>query len=57
MASAPLEFLGFVFDGKQDRTLTVDLTPGQWVISAPDPDKPFEGPTTEDPHAVMITVS
>lgn len=55
-STAPLDFLAFVFDGEQDRSLTVELTPGRWAVSSSDPEKPFEGPPTEDPHAVLITV-
>jgi hypothetical protein len=56
VASAPLEFLAFIFDAEQDRTITVDLTPGQWAIQSADPEKPFEGPPTEDPHAILFMV-
>ena len=56
-ATAPLDFLAFVFDAEQDRTITLDLTPGQWAITSGDPESPFEGPPVEDPHAVMITVT
>ena len=57
LSASPLDFLAFVFDGEQDRSITVDLTPGQWAISSSDPEKPFEGPPTEDPHAILFTVS
>lgn len=56
-ATAPIDFLAFVFDAEQDRTLTIDLTPGTWVITSGDPEQPYEGPPTEDPHAVVITVT
>lgn len=56
-ATAPLDFLSFIFDAEQDRSITVDLTPGQWAISSSDPEKPFEGPPDQDPHAILITVS
>ena len=56
-ATAPLDFLAFVFDAESDRILTVDLTEGQWVIQTPDPEQPFEGPPTEDPHTILVTVS
>ncbi len=56
-ASAPLDFFAFVFDGASDRTITVDLTEGQWAIQTPDPEQPFEGPPTEDPHTILLTVS
>lgn len=55
--NSPFDFFTFVFDSERDRTITVDLTPGQWVIQVPDPDKPFEGPPTEDPHAVVVNVA
>lgn len=56
-ATAPLDFLAFIFDAEQDRTITLNLTPGQWVIGSADPGNPFEGPPTEDPHAIIITVT
>jgi hypothetical protein len=56
-AAAPLEFFAFVFDGDSDRTITVDLTAGQWALQTSDPEQPFEGPPTEDPHAILLTVS
>jgi hypothetical protein len=56
-AAAPLDFFAFVFDAEQDRTIEVELTPGQWAIGMPDPDAPFEGPPTEDPHLVLVTVT
>ncbi|MFN2524959.1 MAG: hypothetical protein ABR505_01650 [Actinomycetota bacterium] len=56
VAESPLDFLAFIFDARQDRKLTVELTPGQWAISSSDPEKPFEGPPAEDPDAVLITV-
>ena len=55
-STSPLDFLAFVFDAEQDRQLTVDLTPGQWGISSSDPESPFEGPPTEDPHVALVTV-
>jgi hypothetical protein len=56
-ASGPLDFLAFVFDGASDRTMTVDLTPGQWVLQTPDPERPFEGgDPAEDPHTLLLTV-
>ena len=33
----PLDFLAFLFDADSDRTITVDLTEGQWAIQTPDP--------------------
>ena len=56
-ATAPLDFLAFVFDPESDRTITVDLTEGQWAIQTPDPEQPFEGPPTEDPHTILVAVS
>jgi uncharacterized cupredoxin-like copper-binding protein len=56
-AGGPIEFLAFVFDGASDRTITVDLTAGQWVLQTPDPEQPFEGDPTQDPHTTLITVS
>ena len=56
-AGGPLEFLAFVFDGPSDRTMTVNLTPGQWVLQTPDPENPFEGDPTEDPHTLLVTVA
>jgi uncharacterized cupredoxin-like copper-binding protein len=56
-ASGPIEFLAFVFDGGSDRTISVDLTAGQWVLQTPDPEQPIEGDPTEDPHTVLVTVS
>ena len=56
-ANSPFEFFTFVFDAEADRTLTVDLTPGQWAIETPDPENQFEGPPTENPHAILFTVS
>jgi hypothetical protein len=56
-ASAPLDFFAFVFDGESARTITVDLTEGDWAIQTPDPEQPFDGPPTEDPHAILLTVS
>jgi hypothetical protein len=56
-ASGPVEFLAFVFDGASDRTMTVNLTPGQWVLQTPDPEDPFEGDPTEDPHTLLVTVA
>ena len=55
--NAPLDFLAFVFDAESDRTITVDFTDGQWAIQTPDPEQPFEGPPTEDPHTTLVTVS
>jgi hypothetical protein len=56
-AGGPLDFLAFVFDAESDRTITVDLTAGQWALQTPDPGQPFEGPPTEDPHTILVTVS
>lgn len=56
-ATSPLGFLAFVFDAEQDRRLSVQLTPGQWAIQSSDPESPFDGPPTEDPHAILITVT
>ncbi len=56
-ADGPLDFLAFLFDAESDRTITVDLTDGQWAIQTPDPEQPFEGPPTEDPHTILVTVS
>ncbi len=56
-AGGPLDFLAFVFDAESDRTITVDLTAGQWAIQTPDPEQPFEGPPAEDPHTILVTVS
>ena len=56
-ANSPFEFFTFVFDSERDRTITVDLTAGQWGIQVADPEHPFEGPPTEDPHAVLFTVA
>jgi hypothetical protein len=56
-AAAPLEFFAFVFDGESDRTITVELTTGQWALQTSDPEQPFEGPPIEDPHAILLTVS
>lgn len=56
-ATAPLEVLAFVFDAEQDRSITIDLTPGQWALTTPDSENPFEGPPDEDPHGTLITVS
>ena len=56
-ASGPIEFLAFVFDGASDRTMTVNLTPGQWVLQTPDPEDPFEGDPTEDPDTLLVTVA
>ena len=53
----PIEFFSFVFDADQDRLVTVDLTPGTWVIGMPDPDNEFEGTPDEDPYAVVVTVT
>lgn len=55
-ANSPFEFFAFVFDSERDRTLTVDLTPGEWAIQVPDPENQFEGPPTEDPHGASFTV-
>ena len=57
VATTPLDFFAFVFDAEQDRTLSVDLTPGTWVLVTPDPENPFEGPVGDDPHAAVITVT
>jgi hypothetical protein len=57
VAKAPTEFFAFVFDAEQDRTITLELTPGQWAIQTPDPEKPFEGPIAENKHAVLLTVT
>lgn len=56
-ATAPLDFVAFVFDAEQDRSLTVELTPGQWAINSPDPEKPSELPLDNDPFAVVFSVS
>jgi hypothetical protein len=53
----PIEFFSFVFDADQDRLVTVDLTPGTWVIGMPDPENEFEGTPDEDPYAVVVTVT
>ena len=53
--NSPLDFLAFVFDAESDRTITVDLTAGQWAIQTNDPEEPFEGPPSEDPHAILLT--
>ena len=55
-ATAPIDFLTFVFDAESDRTITVDLTDGQWAIQTPDPEQPFEGSPTDDPHTILVTV-
>lgn len=57
LAASPLDFLAFVFDAEQDRRITVELTPGTWALSSSDPEKPFEGPPTEDPHVVLVEVT
>jgi hypothetical protein len=56
-AGGPLEFLVFMFDGASDRTMTVNLTAGQWVLQTPDPEQPFEGDPTQDPHTLLVTVA
>jgi uncharacterized cupredoxin-like copper-binding protein len=56
-SSGPIDFLAFVFDGTGDRTITVNLTAGQWVLQTPDPEQPFEGDPTQDPHTILVTVS
>ena len=56
-ANSPFEFFTFVYDSERDRTLTVDLTPGEWGIQVADPENQFEGPPTEDPHGVFFTVA
>lgn len=53
-ATAPVDFFAYVFDAEQDRTMTVDLTAGEWAIGIQDPEKPFDGPPTEDPHVVFF---
>lgn len=57
VATTPLDVFTFVFDAEQDRTITIELTPGTWVLGMPDPENQFEGPVTEDPDAVIITVT
>lgn len=57
VSTTPLEFFAFVFDAEQDRAITTDLTPGTWVLVTPDPENQFEGSVTEDPNAVIITVT
>jgi uncharacterized cupredoxin-like copper-binding protein len=56
-SSGPIDFLAFVFDGASDRTITVDLTEGQWVLQTPNPEQPFDGDPTQDPHTILVTVS
>lgn len=56
-ASGPIDFFALVFDGASDRTITVDLTEGQWVLQTPDPEQPFEGDPVEDPYTILVTVS
>jgi hypothetical protein len=53
----PIEFFSFLFDAEQDRFVTVDLTPGTWVIGMPDPENEFEGSPEDDPYAVVIEVT
>lgn len=45
-----------MFDAEQDRRITVELTPGEWGIQTPGPEKPFEGPPERDPHQLFFTV-
>jgi hypothetical protein len=56
LATSPLEFFALVFDAKQTRYLTADLTPGQWALAVQDPDKSSELPVAKDPAAVLFTV-
>ena len=53
--ASPLEYFAYVFDAKQTRYLTADLTPGQWALGAQPPDHP-ETPLAKDPSAVLFTV-
>lgn len=55
--TAPFDYFAFVFDAEQDRSVTVDLTPGQWAIQVADPDDESSPPPDEDPYAVVFTVS
>jgi hypothetical protein len=54
--NGPIDFLAFVFDGTIDRTITVNLTEGQWVLQT-GPEQPFPGNPTQDPHTTLLTVS
>lgn len=56
-ATAPFDYFAYVFDAEQDRSLTVDLTPGQWAIQVGDPEDESSPPPDEDPFAVVFTVS
>lgn len=53
----PIAFFSFIFDAEQDRFVTLDLTPGTWLIGMPDPENPFEGEPDKDPNAVVIEVT
>ena len=56
-SNSPFEFFSFMFDAEADRTLTVNLTPGQWAIETPDPENQFEGPPQDNPHLILFTVA
>ena len=57
-AESPVDLLYFAFDHPEARTITVDLTEGNWAISATNSDE--EDPNLdpdEDPHVIQFTVS
>ena len=56
-ATAPFDYFAYIFDAEQDRTVTVDLTPGRWAIQAADPEDESSLPPDEDPYAVVFEVS
>lgn len=53
----PIAFFSFVFDAEQDRVVTLDLTPGTWLIGMPDPENQFEGSPDDDPDAIVVEVT
>jgi hypothetical protein len=55
-ATAPFDFFAYVFDAEQDRTISVDLTPGRWALQSGDPEEQTDEPLDEDPFTVMFTV-
>jgi hypothetical protein len=56
-STAPFDYFAYVFDAEQDRTITVDLTPGTWALQAGDPEDESTKPLDEDPFVVVFTVS
>jgi hypothetical protein len=58
-AESPVDYLYFAFDDAKPRSFTVDLTPGNWAITATNSDAEDEEQLDpdDDPHVIKFTVS